>query len=301
MGQARFSADRRRLAFSVNNRFRVLDIESGRLVVTDRPGHRAAIRAVDLSPDGALVVSAGDDATIYIWEAATGSFVAMLEEMTDPIAAVVVSPDGRHLAARAATGRIEAWRLDRTASGSRNAIVATPAWESTTLGTAVASGPVFLSGGRLVAFGTADGRVLLREAASGRAERTLQPESGRAAGMALAARADGERLASADAEGVVHLWDLSAAVPPRRLATGQGTIRAMAIVTNLLAVVGDSLELWDADAGQRLVTLEAYARAVNCLEISADGRFLAAGEDRNVIVRDLDETRRLLAGIELGW
>jgi WD40 repeat protein len=301
IGRVQFSPDGRRLAFDANGRFRVLDIASGRLVTTDRPGHRAAIRAVDLSSDGALVTSAGDDATVCLWEAATGRFVAMLEELDDPIAVVAISPDGHSLAARAATSRMQVWRLDRKESGSPIAIVATPAWESMTLGTAVTLGPVFLAGGRLVAFGTADGGILLREAASGRAERTLQPESGRAPVVALAARPDGERLASADAEGVVHLWDLSAAGPPLRLATGQGTIRAMALGANLLAVAGDSLELWDADAGQRLVTLQANARAVNCLEISADGRLLAAGVEKEVTVRDLDELRRLMAGLELGW
>jgi len=301
IGHIHLSPDGRRLAFNANGRFRVLEIDSGRLVTTDRPGHRAAIRAVDLSSDGALVASAGDDATVYIWEAATGRFVAMLEELIEPIAAVAVSPDGRSLAARAARGRMQAWRVDRTASGSPIAIVATPAWESTTLGTAVASGPAFVAGGRLVVFGTADGRILVREAATGRAERTLEPESGRAPVVALAARSDGELLASADTEGVVHLWDPSGERPPLRLATGQGTIRAMALGTKLLAVAGDSLELWDADAGQRLVTLEADARAVNCLEISADGRLLAAGVDKMVALRDLDEIRRLLAELELGW
>ncbi len=45
-----FSPDGRRLSFNINDRFRVLDIESGRLVAIDRPGHRAAIRGVDIAP-----------------------------------------------------------------------------------------------------------------------------------------------------------------------------------------------------------------------------------------------------------
>src|SRR6185312_4354917 len=135
-------------------------------------------------------------------------------------------------------------------------------WEGPSLGPAAGApataGPAFVSRGRLIAFGVADGTISLRDAASGRVERILKPESGQAAVAALTARADGQRLAAADAEGVVRLWDLSEGLRTR-LVTDQREIRTLAFAGNLLAVAGDSLELWDADTGDRLVTLEADA------------------------------------------
>ncbi len=255
---------------------------------------------------GFLVASAGDDAAVCLWDAATGRFVAMLEEETDPIAGVAFGPDGRSLAARAATGRARVWKLDPDArAGDRITVVATLAWDTTSLGSAAGasttSGPVFVSRGRLVAFGAGDGTIALRDATSGRIERTLKPESGQAAVTALTMRADGERLASADAEGIVRIWELSAEAPPIRLVTDQGAIRTVAFAGNIVAVAGGSLELWDAGAGERLVTLEADARAVNCLELSADGEILASGDDKKLTLRDLHELRRLMAEIELEW
>jgi WD40 repeat protein len=218
---------------------------------------------------------------------------------------VAFSPDGRSLAARATTGRVRVWRLERTQAEDRIKNVATPAWDTTSLGSAAGAsataGPVFVSQGRLVAFGAGDGTILLRDPASRRIERILKPEAGQAAVTVLAVGRDGKRLASADAEGIVRFWDLSAETPPTRLATGQGSIRAVAVGGNLLAVAGGSLDLWDLNRGERLVTLEPDAHSVNGLELSSDGRILVSGDDRKVTLRDLGELRRLMAEIELGW
>jgi WD40 repeat protein len=299
LSDVHFSPDGRRLAFNVNDRFRALDIESDRLVAIDRPGHRAAIRALDFSRDGALIASAGDDAAICLWEAATGRFAAMLEELTEPIAALAFGVDGRSLVARAATGRVQAWRLDRSEAGGRIAVVATPTWEFPAPG--ASAGPVAVARSGLVALGAADGTIALRDAGTGCVERTLKPEAGWAHVVALAARPDDGRLAAADAEGVVRLWDPSADRPTLRLATGQGAIRAMALGRNVLAVAGDSLELWGAEGGEPILTLEANARNVHSLEFSPDGRILAVTDDKKAALRDLDEIRRLMAELDLGW
>ena len=77
--------------------------------------------------------------------------------------------------------------------------------------------------------------------------------------------------------------------------------RALALAGDLLAVAGNSLDLWAVEGGERLVTLEPDARAVNCLDLSPDGQTLVVGNDRKVSSRDLSQLREILTGLELGW
>ena len=261
---------------------------------------------MDLSPDGALVASAGDDAAVCLWEAATGRFVAMLEEENEPIAAVAFSPDGRSLAARAVAGRVRAWRLERAQAEDRITVVATPAWDTTSLGSAAGasatSGPVFVSQGRLVAFGAGDGTILLRETMSGRVERILKPESGQAAVTALdragrwGAPRLGRRRGRRPPLGPLRREHHRSGWPPTRGRSAPSRSRGTCSPSRVTP--SSSGTPTPASDSSRL---EADARAVNCLELSADGRILAAGDDRKVTLRDLDELRRLMAEIELGW
>ena len=259
-----FTLDGKKLSLNLNDRFRVLDVESGRMVAIDRPGHRATIRAVDSSSDGALVVSAGDDATVCLWAAADGRFLAMLEEETEPIVAVSFSPDARHLAARTVTGRVRLWELERAEAGGRISVNARAAWDTTSLGSAAGalttSGPVFADAGRLVAFGVADGTIALRDTANGSVKRLLKSGSGKDSVTALSLQPGGSRLAAADAKGIIHVWDLSTETRPSRLVTEGGEIRAMAFGGNTLAVAGRYVELWDVSGGELIVRLEADAQ-----------------------------------------
>ncbi|HEY5316309.1 MAG TPA: WD40 repeat domain-containing protein, partial [Pirellulales bacterium] len=61
--------------------------------------HRGGLESMALSPDGKLLATGGSDATIHVWDLASGKLVRILVAEDDPIRSLSWSPDGKVLAA----------------------------------------------------------------------------------------------------------------------------------------------------------------------------------------------------------
>src|SRR5262245_48372977 len=67
-------------------------------------GHKDKVCSVAFSPNGTLLVSAGWDQMVKLWDVRTGKLDAILDYRTDWLQSVTFSPDGRMVAATATTG-----------------------------------------------------------------------------------------------------------------------------------------------------------------------------------------------------
>jgi WD40 repeat protein len=71
-----------------------------------------AVRCVIYGPEGQYLATAGDDATIRLWDPATGRLIDRLVGHTGPIRSLAVDPETGDLASAGDDGRIKVWDLN---------------------------------------------------------------------------------------------------------------------------------------------------------------------------------------------
>jgi len=62
------------------------------------------------SPDGKRIASGGDDSTIQMWDAATGSTIFTYHGHTNLVWAVAWSPDGKHIVSGSEDYTAQVWQ-----------------------------------------------------------------------------------------------------------------------------------------------------------------------------------------------
>jgi eukaryotic-like serine/threonine-protein kinase len=147
-------------------------------------GHLGPVMAVDFSPDDTRIVSAGDDGTARIWDAATGKEIHVLNEHAGGLLSVKFSPDGRSIASAGRDATVRIWdattgREARVLKGHTSAV----------------AGVAYSPDGRMIASAGWDKTIKIWEPATGREVGTITDVVG--AVVSVAFSLDGERIASA--------------------------------------------------------------------------------------------------------
>ena len=232
-------------------------------------GHKAAVFAVDISPDSKIVASASIDKTIKLWQR-DGTEVATIEGHQAIVRAVKFSPDGQSLASGGEDGTVKLWNKDGTLLKSFQGHSAA-VW-----------GVAFSPNGRTIASASTDQTVKLWSK-GGTLLKTLQ---GHTAGVSsVAFSPDGQTIVSASGDKTVKLWSKGGT----RLKTLEGHTAVVSAVVfspdgQMIASASrdKTVKLWNVD-GTELTTFRGHSAAIWGVAWSPDSSFIATAGAENTV------------------
>jgi WD40 repeat protein len=237
-----------------SGKVRLWDIESGKTVQTIA-AHQAAVTGLVFSPDGATLYSASLDKSLRAWKIPDGSPAGKPADSASPIHALALVNQGQWLVTGQADGSAHVWDT-RDTSKPLQEIKAHGS--AVTALAAVPSAPLeFLTGGE-------DAFVRRFNAETGKQHSEFKAEGPVAA---VAARADGRRIAAAGA-GYLALWNADSGKPvvqlkgDSRLAVKVAEIDAqIAFTKSAIALAKSDIKAYEGAERRVKTTAESVTKA----------------------------------------
>lgn len=252
--------------------------------------HTHPVRDVVISPDGRRVVSAADDATLRVWDLASGAELMVLKGHESEVLAVAAFPDGRRIASGSRDATVRLWD---TETGECLLILRGHTMPVSSLAAA--------PDGSWLASGSWDNSV-----------RFWDPETGQERGIiwghaygvnALTVTPDGHTLVSASFDRTIKAWDPSNGELRRAFEGHSRQVLAVAVTPDGRQLVSGSedctLKRWDLEEGRELWTYYGHTDGVSSVAVSPDGREIISGSWDFTLRRwDLDQpkAREILRG-----
>lgn len=232
-------------------------------------GHEESVVAVAYSSDGRVIASS-DDASIRIWDAATGELRHDFRAEAEALQ-IAFSHDGSLLAAPLGGNRVRVWD------------VVTGEIRETFIGHEdIVNSVSFSPDGQLLASASNDGSVRLWEVATGKARGMPLRHADEV--NAVSFSPDGVLLATAANDGSARLWDVASGKLLQTLSGHEGlllTVRFAPDGRHLASAGHDGKAcIWAIESGEMLRCIE-HADTVTEVAFSPDSRLLAASTNEN--------------------
>jgi WD40 repeat protein len=228
------------------------------------------IDAIVLSPDGQLLVGAGEGATLYVWDVSRGELLHTHQAGEGRSLAAAIGANGEMLATGGQDNRIYLWNMGDMSL--RQVLTGHGNWIHSL---------AFSPDGRYRASGSADHTARLWDVEQGQAVRIFPGHWGWVRSVAFTP--DGQSLVTGGYDQTVRLWDTRTGAMRHYF---QGNLRWVDFVRfspdgQMLASTsfGGVVRLWDAQAGRLLYELKDQQAATRALAFSRDGMLLACGSD----------------------
>jgi WD40 repeat protein len=303
------SQDGRLLAFKAGSgTVQLVDTQSWKVIQTwdasssgsavERPVNRfllsvRRVLAIAFSPDARTLLGENDQGEIKLWDPQTGEVKKKLaNDSGDDPQLVAVSTDGKSFA-EITGGKLLFWSVGDNAKQK----VELPAGAAIST-IALSSGGGGASERKVLAIGRGQEVLLLTPA--GRISKTLSGRQGSVNRLAFSD--DGLKLASADEDGSIEIWNVTKAQVEKTIAA-RTSISSLCFTPDgkSLATAGadHAVVIWDLETGSPRARLQKHNAPVNALAFSPDGQWLASGsDDRTVVIWEIasGKSKRTLKG-----
>ncbi|MEJ7637945.1 MAG: pre-peptidase C-terminal domain-containing protein, partial [Singulisphaera sp.] len=215
----------------------------------DLRGHRDAILAADLAPDGRTLATASYDRTLIVWDLSRGEPLRTLKDHTDAVYAVAFAPDGKTLASAGADRTVKLWDIS-TGKRLRTLSDATAELYAVTFG----------AGGKTVLAGGVDRSIRAWQVADPEAPLVNSVFAHSAAVLRLVT-SNGKTLVSSGEDKDVKVWDLATLKPLAAIPGGSDWPQSLAVSPDghriAIGRYDGSLAIHDAATGRLAVTARA--------------------------------------------
>jgi WD40 repeat protein len=241
--------------------------DTGRLVATlGQPGQ---VLSAAFSPDGRSIVTAGDDATARVWDAATGQQIAVLRGHLSLVDDAAFSPNGRQIVTSSADGTVRVWE----AAGGRSILVRRQPGQ--------VLGASFSPNGKRIVTAGDDWIARVLDASSGRLQFRLKGHEGVVKSAVFSP--DGSMVLTGSADGTARVWDASTGDILLVLRGHTDAVNDATFSSDgrfVLTVSSDGTgRVWDLATGVRLAILYGGRGAMDAGSFSPDADFVAVGGD----------------------
>jgi WD40 repeat protein/serine/threonine protein kinase len=277
--QVRFSPDGHHLvAAAADGTVRLWDVSTG-VLLRELRGHEGPVVGVAFSPDGARIASGGYDRTVRLWDVATGEALHVLHGHGFYVWTVAFGPDGSTLASGDRDSEIRLWAAD---TGELLARIG----EHTDRVMAVD----FQPGGTLLASASYDRTLRLWDVR--RSAPDPVPRRHDDTVWTVSASPDGQRVASASFRRLL-MWDAAQGAPLWSTEVEGVITQQFSPDGQLLLQMapGGVIRVFDVATGEVLRELPGDGRHTQSTAVSPDGREVALGKDRAVVLYDLRSER----------